>query len=473
MENVAIVWYRNNLRLHDNETLVKAIAKADVIVPVFIIDKTLLATTKMGMRKMGAHRAKFLLEAVTDLAKSFEKYGVLLQVFVGDTIEILTNLAKQYQAKAVYAEGYSIYEEQNLQEAVETALWQQQVPIVWDEGNTLLHISDLPFPVTQLPNIFTEFRKACEREVSIRPIAATPKQIPSIPLPPTPIPSLLQLGYKPEELKESDLVGNRQFFIGGETAALAHLDKYLWQTHQIQTYKQTRNQLLGTTYSTRFSPWLALGCLSARQIWHQIKQYEHQVVSNESTYWVIFELYWRDYFSFVARKFGNALFLKGGIKNQPIANKIFKAGIERWKSGNTGNPFIDANMRELAATGFMSNRGRQNVASYFVKDLKQDWRIGAAYFEEQLLDYDVCSNWGNWNYVAGIGNDPREDRYFNTYKQATMYDPNAQFIKHWLPELTNLPPALAIKPHLLSKEEQNQYGLIMGINYPKPIVNVF
>jgi deoxyribodipyrimidine photo-lyase len=120
----------------------------------------------------------------------------------------------------------------------------------------------------------------------------------------------------------------------------------------------------------------------------------------------------------------------------------------------------------------MSNRGRQNVASYFVKDLKQDWRIGAAYFEEQLIDYDVCSNWGNWNYVAGIGNDPREDRYFNTYKQATMYDPDAQYIKNWVPELKSLSPTLAFKPHLLSKEEQSKYGVTLGVHYPMPLVRI-
>jgi deoxyribodipyrimidine photo-lyase len=105
--------------------------------------------------------------------------------------------------------------------------------------------------------------------------------------------------------------------------------------------------------------------------------------------------------------------------------------------GKTGQPFIDANMRELAATGFMSNRGRQNVASYLVHDLNVDWRWGAEYFESVLIDYDVCSNYGNWNYVAGIGNDPREDRYFNPKRQAALYDPKAEFIKRWIPELSS------------------------------------
>lgn len=472
MNNAAIVWFRNNLRLHDNETLVKALAKADHIIPVFILDQSLLKTTDFGLRKMGVHRANFMLEAVTDLANSFQKRGLSLQVFVGDTHEILPQLVEKYQAKAVYAESYPTYEEQVIQKAVEKAFWKQQVAVNWEEGNSLLHINDLPFPVTQLPNIFTEFRKASEREVKIRPLVETPKSFNTVALPDTVIPTLESLGYNPSECSLVETTKPDQFFVGGETAGLARVEEYLWKTQLINTYKATRNQLLGTDYSTRFSAWLALGCVSARYIWHQVRKYERQVISNESTYWVIFELYWRDYFSFVARKFGTALFLQGGIKNQINVTKHFKAGIERWKSGNTGNPFIDANMRELLNTGFMSNRGRQNVASYFVKDLKQDWRIGAAYFEEQLIDYDVCSNWGNWNYVAGIGNDPREDRYFNTYKQATMHDPDAQYIKNWIPELTALPSELAIKPHFLSKEEQSKYGVTLGVNYPLPLVRV-
>ena len=109
-------------------------------------------------------------------------------------------------------------------------------------------------------------------------------------------------------------------------------------------------------------------------------------------------------------------------------------------------------MRELRATGFMSNRGRQNVASFFTKDLGCDWRIGAEYFESQLLDYDVASNWGNWNYVAGVGPDPREGRYFNIQKQAAQYDGDQSFRKTWLPELESGPygPKPPVAPLLMS-----------------------
>lgn len=472
MNPVAIVWFRNNLRIHDNEVLVKAIAKAEIVIPVYVIDNELLGTANFGFRKMGVHRAKFMLEAVTDLAKSLEQLGTKLQVHIGDTTEILNKLVAEYGVNTIYAEAYHTSEEQTLQEKVETTVWKKQVTMVWEEGNTMVHSADLPFPVAQLPNIFTEFRKAAEREVRIRPLAKTTHKIKSISLPATVIPTLPSLGYSSAEIAKLTESGKKQFFEGGETAGLDRVQEYLWDTNLIETYKETRNGLLGNKYSTKFSAWLAFGCLSARYIYHEVRKYEREICSNDSTYWVIFELYWRDYFAFVARKFGTSIFLKGGIKQQITTTKTFKAGIDKWIVGETGNPFIDANMRELALTGFMSNRGRQNVASYFVKDLKQDWRIGAAYFEQQLIDYDVCSNWGNWNYVAGIGNDPRENRYFNTYKQASMYDAEAKYIKRWVPVLATLPPTYAINPNTMTKEEQKQFGVVLGVNYPLPLVRI-
>ena len=128
-------------------------------------------------------------------------------------------------------------------------------------------------------------------------------------------------------------------------------------------------------------------------------------------------------------------------------------------------------MRELNMTGFMSNRGRQNVASFLCKNLGIDWRWGAEWFESCLIDYDVCSNWGNWNYTAGIGNDARDFRYFNIPKQSQQYDPQGTYLRHWLPELKNLPGEKIHQPWLLSATEQKQWGVQLGVDYPRPCVN--
>jgi deoxyribodipyrimidine photo-lyase len=140
-----------------------------------------------------------------------------------------------------------------------------------------------------------------------------------------------------------------------------------------------------------------------------------------------------------------------------------------WAEGRTGVPFIDANMRELAETGFMSNRGRQNVASFLVRDLKVNWQMGAEYFESQLLDYDPCSNWCNWNYVAGVGSDPREDRYFNILTQAKNYDNNGDFVRIWCPELKDVPRDYIHRPDLLTTAQKQAYN--MG-QYPKAVVKI-
>jgi deoxyribodipyrimidine photo-lyase len=147
---------------------------------------------------------------------------------------------------------------------------------------------------------------------------------------------------------------------------------------------------------------------------------------------LIFELLWRDYFHFVALKFGTRLFKASGLKNNFIKKwNRDKITFMKWVNGETGVDFVDANMKELKATGFLSNSGRQNVASYLTKDLGIEWTWGANYFESQLIDYDVCSNWGNWNYIAGVGNDPRDDRHFNIEKQASTYDPRGEYVRLW------------------------------------------
>jgi deoxyribodipyrimidine photo-lyase len=130
-------------------------------------------------------------------------------------------------------------------------------------------------------------------------------------------------------------------------------------------------------------------------------------------------------------------------------------------------------MRELAATGFMSNRGRQNVASFLTKNLGIHWHMGAEWFESLLIDYDVCSNWGNWNYTAGVGNDARGFRFFNILKQSKDYDPQGEYVKHWLPELAHIPAPKVHTPWELQPIEEKRFGVKLGRDYPEPIVDLW
>jgi deoxyribodipyrimidine photo-lyase len=239
-------------------------------------------------------------------------------------------------------------------------------------------------------------------------------------------PSLAVLG-----LQQIEQHPNSAFpFKGGSEQAKRRLDHYFWDTNKLSYYKQTRNELLGINYSSKLSAWLANGSISPRQIYWEIMDYENEVKKNQSTYWLIFELIWRDYFKYIALKHQDAIFHLGGILNKDYHWYTSDAKVKSWIEGTTREPFVNANMIELNKTGWMSNRGRQNVASYFTKDLLLDWRIGAAYFESQLIDYDVHSNYGNWMYVAGVGNDPR-DRKFNVRFQAERYDEGGKFQRLW------------------------------------------
>ena len=220
-------------------------------------------------------------------------------------------------------------------------------------------------------------------------------------------------------------------FSGGSDSAKERLDQYLWKSRKINYYKQTRNGLIGLDYSSKFSPWLANGSISPREIYWEIKEYEKDILKNQSTYWLVFELIWRDYFKYISLKYGSKIFKIGGILEKDYEwsddVRIFK----EWTEGRTVEPFVNANMIELNSTGWMSNRGRQNVASFLAKELKIDWRWGASYFESKLIDYDVHSNYGNWMYVSGVGNDPR-DRKFNIKFQAERYDPSKKYQNMWL-----------------------------------------
>jgi deoxyribodipyrimidine photo-lyase len=285
-----------------------------------------------------------------------------------------------------------------------------------------------------------------------------------------PLPASMELTLPPSWPEGDDLAAKSAHpFSGGETMAQARL-KHLIVSGAMSGYKDTRNGLLGLDFSTKLSAYLAIGCVTARQVHAAIMLLEDGEAAaeldhdktlveafesapgfgkgeNEGTQAVRFELLWRDYMRLCARKFGTKLFHLDGFRGStdrrwemvgPQSAGDIKHKLDRFLAGRTGIGLIDASQRELIHTGYCSNRARQNVASFLAKHLHVDWRLGAEWYECMLVDYDVASNWGNWQYVAGVGNDPREGRIFNPIKQALDYDPKGKYIKTWIPELREL-----------------------------------
>ncbi len=453
-----IYWFRNDLRLHDNESLLKATQLGEVV-SVYVFDERQFAETSLGFKKTGALRTKFLIESVADLRESLRKLGSDLVVKIGKPEIIVAEIAEKIDAKFVFAAQEATSEEticdQKLRENL--AKSNAELRLCWQ--STLFHRDDIPFHINNLPDIFTEFRKAVEKQSRVRPCVPRPSKFSQF-SDESNLPTLKTFGFD-----EDTKADNRSVlqFIGGETEALKRLNTYIWTQDLLKVYKETRNGLIGADYSSKFSAWLGSGCISPRKIYEEVQKYERSRVKNQSTYWLIFELIWRDYFRFVALKFGDKIFKVEGIREEKIDWKDDKINFHKWLNGETGVPFVDANMRELKLTGFMSNRGRQNVASFLTKDLKIDWRWGARWFESQLVDYDVASNWGNWCYIAGVGNDPRENRYFSILKQANNYDANGDYVKLWLPELKDVP----LKNLHITADLAKTYG----VDYPKAIVN--
>ena len=465
-----LIWYRHDLRVHDLLALDEAVQQEAEIIPVYCFDDRDFEETSFGFPKTGNYRAQFLLESVADLRNSLQQLGSNLVVRRGLPEEIIPAIAKQLKVDSVSYSKEVTAEEKRVEKKLRKALAAKDIKVNTYWEATLYLPEDLPFGIKQTPELYTNFRKQVEKKSEINQALPAPTKLPPLPeIEVGEIPTIEDFGLSSPEFDERGVLR----FKGGETEAIKRLQDYFWQQDCLREYKETRNGMLGANYSSKFSAWLAMGCISPRYINDRVIEYEAKRVKNNSTYWLIFELIWRDFFRFIVAKHGNKVFRVEGMRGVEIPWKQDWQRFDLWREGKTGYPLVDANMREIAATGFMSNRGRQNVASFLTKNLGIDWRMGAEWFESLLVDYDVCSNWGNWNYTAGVGNDARGFRYFNIAKQTKDYDPQGEYIKHWLPELASLPGDKVRDPGKLTKEEQKRYGVNLGVDYPRPVVDFF
>lgn len=411
-----LVWFTEDLRLDDNETLVKAMEENDEIVPVFFLD-SLGNKQQFSIPRCGSAREKFILESLMNLQYQFNQRGGTFLVLEGNPNAELSRLCLEYQVRKVYTKKQVGSEEKMLQTEIKQQLLKLGVDFQTYSTSTLYHPDDLPFSVRDIPMLFTKFRKLAEKESKVRAPFVAPQRIV------TP-----KLEVSPLEVKK---YSTPEWLLGGEDAAQQRLAEFIWESHSIRTYKETRDQLIGLNFSSKFSAWLSQGCISPRRIYSEIKRYEHEVVANESTYWVIFELLWRDFFRFSFKKHPKAYFQLNGLGQQALYSQFDPSKFDAWTQGKTSEPLINAGMNELRETGFVSNRMRQILASYWVFGMQQDWRYGAAWFEYCLVDYDVASNWGNWAYIAGVGNDNRGGREFNIEKQAQLFDRDGVYRRTW------------------------------------------
>ncbi|MFD2167407.1 DASH family cryptochrome [Thalassotalea euphylliae] len=422
--NTGLFLFTSDLRVQDNRALFAAASYCQRLLLVYVIDPNEQKKQQYQCAKTGEHRQLFIQQALHDLSEQLLTLDQHLIVQVGEKAHVLNALIREHNVDVVYYSSAS--DSQSQQQLLQL---QQKIPMVSWNGiwqHTLYERHQLPFTLDDLPASFSAFRRKLEKNL---PAIAPPQQLAS--LPPSPIDS--------EQFEQvAGCFSGESLFDGGSRPGAMHLDAY-FQSDLAQHYKETRNAIDDWAASTKFSPWIANGCLSVRQIYSALRNHEITHGSNESTYWIFFELLWREYFHWLALKIGDALFNFTGTRDKKPLTSFHGERFVKWQQGATPYPLVNAIMHQLRDTGFISNRARQITASCLVNELCLDWRYGAAYFQQQLVDYDPAANWGNWQYIAGVGVDPRGGRHFNIEKQQQMFDADGEYVKRWQGEQSTHP----------------------------------
>jgi len=405
-------WFQNDLRLADNPALVSA-GDAESLLCVYLLPK---ARPWCNLTGIGPQRDRFLRESLQALREALQRSGQNLMVLEGSPELVIPQVVERFSIDTVStSQTPGWYETQ----AVKFLNGKLQAPLTVHRGNTLFTPDQFPFGWDAYPDTFSPFRRKVEK-LSIAPPQSAPEILP--PPPAAQFDAIPVAAASPHPGLPLP---------GGRLAGLRRLDQFLFQEEGIVDYKNTRNDLNGLAGSSTLSPWIANGALSVREVAHAIFRFEKARIANESTYWLYFELLWREFFHWRTALDGRTLFRQGGRTNRQLLSTFDPRQFARWCAGDTDYPLVNALMHQLTATGWMSNRGRQIAASCLIHELDLDWRYGAAFFEQHLIDYDVGSNYGNWQYIAGVGSDPRGGRHFNLEKQAAQYDEAGVFTQKW------------------------------------------
>jgi deoxyribodipyrimidine photo-lyase len=450
MTKTTIVWFRNDLRIHDHPALATAVKESDNVVPVFILNKSLLRG-----KDSSSNRNRFLIECLEDLKASLMLLGANLVIRDGEPEEELVKLAKEVKAESVFYTAdftpFSIKRDKKVKAYLEKS------DIIFRSFGGRLAVDSLNSLETKngkSHKVFTPFWKNWE-DISRRPLASKPSKISFPEVKIGSIPNISDI------TEESDLSPN--VVKGGETEGRKKLNN--WLKNGIKEYNKQHNDM-SHDGTSRLSSYLHFGCISVREIEENLPEGQGAAAFHR-------QLAWRDFYNYILFKFpGNA--------NQEFQERYRSLKwdennkrLSAWSGGQTGYPIVDACMRQLNTEGWMHNRGRLIVGSFLTKDLWLDWRSGEAYFWKMLLDGDKPNNNGNWQWIASVGVDPAPvfRRLYNPTLQGERFDPNGDYIRKYVPELINVPDQYLNEPWKMTEDQQKEAKCIVGKDYPEPIVN--
>ena len=454
MGSTSIAWLRNDLRVADNPALSAAVKAGETVVALYIHE-----TTK-GIRPPGAAARWWLQQSLDIFGAALAERGITLMVREGDAVTLLPGIVAELNAKAVFWNRRYAPGERDADTAIMTRLKYDGIAVRSFAGNLLIEPWEIATGQGKPYSVFTPFWKTL-REMAIavplgRPDGGEP------------------IAHKPADGRYHAPGWSRklaQHWTIGEAAAQERLVAFL--DEQLDNYAQGRD-FPGQDATSRLSPHLRFGEISARQVWHAAQAIAHADHRRQAAVdKFLSELAWRD-FSY------HQLYHRDDIAKVPMQPKYADMAwrdtgtdLAAWQQGRTGLPIVDAGMRELWATGYMQNRVRMLTASMLAKNLLIDWRLGEQWFWDCLVDADVANNPASWQWVAGSGLDAAPYfRIFNPAVQGERFDADGDYVRRWVPELAALPDAWIHRPAEAPREVLHKAGVAIGETYPKPIVDL-
>jgi deoxyribodipyrimidine photo-lyase len=463
MPSRAVVWFRRDLRVADHPALLAALGAADQVVPVFVVDRTLL-----DGRSSGPNRRAFLHGALRSLAGDLEGLGGRLLVREGDPVQVIPAVARRFAAGAVYCSRDVTPYARRRDAAVERALGADGRSLHALPGNYLSDFDELRTTGGGPFRIYSPFARAAKAAAWDDPVPAPGRvRVPE--------------GIGSTELEGFDLDGAVEITPPDPAAALERLDWFV--ANRVDGYGRDRN-LLATDGTSRLSPYLRFGLVSPRQVAAAVKapgargdgsgrrrSAEHpRRAGDRETFFN--ELLWRDFYAYVLYHHPVSAWRHMRPEFDHFEFEDDPDGLAAWREGRTGYPLVDAGMRQLTGQGWAHNRARLVVASFLTKHLLIDWREGARFFLQHLMDGDLPSNNGGWQWVAGTGTDAAPYyRIFNPVTQAERFDPEGDYIRRWVPELAKLPAPAIFAPWQAAAPNLETAGVRLGTDYPRPVVD--
>jgi len=469
MPSRAVVWFRRDLRVADHPALLAAGGTADQVVPVFVVDRTLL-----DGRPSGPNRRAFLQGALRSLSRDLEVLGGRLLVLEGDPVQVVPALARAFTADTVWCSQDRTPYARRRDAAVERALRAGGRSLHALPGNYLSDFDEVRTTSGDPFRIYSPFARAAKAAAWDDPVPAPGR---------VRVPEGLGrveaggLGARPGPF---DLVGAVEITPPDPAAALERLRWFV--ANRVDGYGRDRN-LMGTDGTSRLSPCLRFGLISPRQVAAAVtspgahreagrqRSAEHPRRAGDRETFVN-ELLWRDFYAYVLYHQPESAWAHMRPEFAQFDFEDDPDGLAAWREGRTGYPLVDAGMRQLAGQGWVHNRARLVVASFLTKHLLIDWRGGARFFLQHLMDGDLPSNNGGWQWVAGTGTDAAPyHRIFNPVTQAERFDPEGEYIHRWVPELAKLPAPAVFAPWQAATSDLEAAGIRLGSDYPRPIVD--